>query len=62
MVPMVSLAVHRSDVASEHGGLAAMHGSGLVVSGEEVTKQARLRLLRTLAELYVVDRATVKRR
>ena len=61
MVPMVSLAVHRSDLTGEHGGSVAMHDSGLTIFSEDVTKQAWLQLLRTLAELYGVDRAMVKR-
>ena len=34
----------------------------LAIYDEDVTKKAWLRLLRTLAELYGVDRAVVKRR
>ena len=59
---MIDLAHHQSDLASEQGGLAVARGGGLTDSGEDVTKQAWLRLLPTLVELYGADRATVKRR
>ena len=45
-----------------NGGSSESHGSRITVSDEDVTKEAWLRLLRTLAELYGVDLAIVKRR
>jgi len=59
---MIDSARHWSDLAGEHGGSAAARGGKFANSGEDVTKQAWLRLLRTLAELYGADRAIVKRR